>query len=787
MTSKAGAVVTAAATTDVTVTESAVVNADASVNVNGGKDVTVNVTDTDAGDGDTITLATAAGAEILVGGATAAVGKVAVTNTATVAGNQNQADVFVRGGTEVTVTENVTGTTVATTTTQGEVFVVGNANTTTVSVTQDALVAASATKKGIANGDVEIYDANATSNTAAGTIATVSLNNFAVAVVNSGALTTLNLMGTGTSVNAGALGQLTTAANDTLAVNVNGLTLAGGALTIDTDIKTLNIASSTAASSVAQLVNNSLTTLNVSGDAKFSTTNNAVNLTALTAINVTNTAGVSLAATLSNSTTFTGGDGADSIVIGATTKAIVMGKGDDAVQTSSVTLAAGGSVDGGDGTDTVSMVLADAVTASASGTFNSKFSNFEELKVISGAAGTVNLVGVNGVSLVETSGATGAQTFNNMASGGTLTLSGAIAGGGSYVVGVTNAAFSTTDTLNISLENSTAGVVAFGSVTAADVETVAVSTVDKGTAANVAATLDTATLVFTDAKTVTVSGNNGLTILNTAGSNITSFDASGVVGDDSTDTTANLAVTFSSGNATTTAVVTIKGGAGNDTLTGNAAKDTIDGGAGNDIIDGGLGQDTITVGAGRDVVNIANNDDNTAGDIIGSGTAAADKISGFTLTDAALAAVNLGATGATFQAATGGGANASLLSLDATADDAAGTAGANQALAVEANSTGAGSASGVTYEVKDGILTLGGAGVGTVDTLGEWLVEATAVASTLGEVLAFEFAGDTYVYAENGTADILVELDGLTGAKSLVEISGATTAAAGSILYADIV
>jgi len=101
------------------------------------------------------------------------------------------------------------------------------------------------------------------------------------------------------------------------------------------------------------------------------------------------------------------------------------------------------------------------------------------------------------------------------------------------------------------------------------------------------------TLAATAAKTVTLSGNNGLTLTNTNNAAITLFDASGVVKNDTaastyvaatTDSAANLAVTFASANTTASANVTIKGGAGDDTLSGTVAKDTISGGAGIDTI-----------------------------------------------------------------------------------------------------------------------------------------------------------------------------------------------------------
>jgi S-layer protein len=475
--------------------------------------------------------------------------------------------------------------------------------------------------------------------------------------------------------------------------------------------------------------------------------------------------------------TFTGGAGADTISLTAThTKAITMGAGDDKV-TYAGAAGTGGSVAAGDGTDTIVMTDAQADAADADATFNTKFTGFETLDIVTGAgATTINLAGINAVNNVVTRGAAGALQLDGFTSGGKLTLDAAV-GAGSYVANVTNAVLTPSDTFNLALSNAGAATVAFGQVTLAGIETVNISTVDAGTAS--AASVDTATLVATSAKTVVVTGSNGLTLTNTGNAAITSFDASGVVGNSTAtavDTAANLAVTFISVNTTTTATVTITGGAGNDVLSGAAAKDTINGGAGNDAVAGGLGIDNITVGVGRDSVVIHS----TAGTSTDSGTAAADVVTGFKVAEAIVAATDLSSR-ANFMASTAGGANMSILELDLTA-----AGPANQAINVEANATAlAGQAIGVTYTVTSGKLTLGGTGASTVDTLGEWLTEAAAVAATAGDILMFEFGGDSYVYAENGTADVLVQLVGVAGT-GLVEASAATTAAAGRILFLDI-
>lgn len=775
-TSAAAATLTASATSDVSATVSSVVGTDGAITINGGKNVTVAASAT------ATSGAADAAAEISVGATTAAAGAVVVTNRM-VADAAQQADVAVTGGTSVTITESL-GNALNTTSTQGNVTVTGGTATTAVTVNQDKAATASATVAGKVNGTVTISDRNAASATTAGVISTVSLNSYGTSTIDSSAINTVNLAGTGgaLTISRGALTAVPTA--NTLALNLNGLSGAAASITdgeaaADDGFTTVNITSSTAASTVADLVVADATTINVAGDAKVTFTANT-GFGAVTAVTVTNTAGSSFGTAFGTGVLFTGGAGADTISLSnAFTKAITMGAGDDTV-TYGGAAGTGGSVAAGDGTDTIIMTDAQADAADASSTFNTRFTGFEVLDVATGAATTtINLAGINGVNKVVTRGATGVLTLDGFATGGTLTLDAAV-GAGSVVANVTNAVLTAGDTFNVALSTAAAAAVAFGSVTLAGIETVNISTVDGGTAAS-AATIGTATLVATAATKVAVSGNNGLTLTNTGNTAITTFDASGVVGNSTStavDTAANLGVTFTSANVTTTATVTITGGAGNDTLTGAAAKDTINGGAGADVVGGGLGVDTITVGDGRDVVVV----NSTAGTSTDSGTAAFDSVTGFNVSEVISTAVDLSTT-ALFQAATAGGVNASLLNLDIDA------AAADQAITIEPTATNAnGQAVGVTYSVSArGILTLGGTGASAVDTLAEWLTEASAVAATLGDILAFEFGGDTYVFAENAAQDVLVKLVGVTGATGLVEVSAATTSTtAGAILYADI-
>jgi Ca2+-binding RTX toxin-like protein len=186
-------------------------------------------------------------------------------------------------------------------------------------------------------------------------------------------------------------------------------------------------------------------------------------------------------------------------------------------------------------------------------------------------------------------GTAGHLVLSNLASGGTVELTAT----GDITANVTGALAGTADVLNLTL---TGASLAAGTVTAPGVETVNIAT--GTTTASIHSTVDSLTLVDPSATSIAVTGNNGLTLTTTGDTAVTSFDASGVVGNGAGDTAANLAVTYTSANTNAT---TITGGAGNDTLIGNNGSDVIRGGAGNDTIFGEIGQDTLTGGAGADV------------------------------------------------------------------------------------------------------------------------------------------------------------------------------------------
>jgi S-layer protein len=443
-----------------------------------------------------------------------------------------------------------------------------------------------------------------------------------------------------------------------------------------------------------------VTTLDINGSGNLVLT--AGTYTALTTFDASDATGnVTLTAAIDNADTYKGGSGKDTIVsMGATTKDHTLGAGDDSVTLTVAALGTSGTIDAGAGTDTLGMTAANAETASnttGATAFEGTISNFEKLSIGALAADTsetINLAGLDDINYVVSAGITdGAAdgsdailTLNNMVSGGTLEFTGGVGttdADDATVVAISGAAVGTSDVFNLHINTGTSsGVLAVDTVTVANVETINISTQDGQTATtDVAATIMTATLVATSATAVTVTGNNGLNLTNTGNTAITSFDASGVVADKSTDTAANLAVTFVSDNVTT--AVSITGGAGNDTLTadsastkantisGGAGDDGITGGAGADVLSGGAGADTITGNAGADTMTGgAGNDSFVVG--VSASSAVRDVITDATAGDTITLAAGLGNAFTTTAASAGAGASfADLLNAATAAADTA--------------------------------------------------------------------------------------------------------------------
>jgi len=608
-------------------------------------------------------------ATIAVGAASAAKGAVTITQPTNFGEASDTAPTIdVTGGTSVNITQNLVGASDASqgtdtsseTFTGGAITVTGGSTTTDVTVTQTAAntavnyavaTAATATatgtlevagETGVVNGAVAVTDSKSTSLLDAGSITSVTLNNYGDSTVNSSALTTVNISGTGGTLGLTA-GALTTANVSTLTINASDAT--AGAITADADYTTINVSGATDTSTIANLTATGATTLNVSGDAKVTFT--AQTLAAVTDINVTNTAGVTLGTALGNTVAFDAVGGADAITVGATNKAIVMGGGDDTVTVTASALGTSttlgnGSIAAGEGEDTLVMDVDTAATATATTTFGTTTSGFEIVKVTqdganSGSAVTVALDNLDAsINEVVIAGAQD-TTVTGLVPGATLTLTAAAAASTTDTVLSVGSASGSSDVVSVTLQNASGGAADYGTLSVADVETIAITTSDTGTVAagRQYATVDTLDVTAAAATSITVAGNNGLNMGTNTAAKVTSFNASGVAGDNSTeDIAANLAVTYVSGNTTAGANLTLTGGAGNDTLTGNLNNDTISGGAGNDTLAGSTGADSIDGGTGTDTYAMTSAQ--IASAIEGAGTGTSTGI-----------AVNLGATAIT--------------------------------------------------------------------------------------------------------------------------------------------
>ena len=354
---------------------------------------------------------------------------------------------------------------------------------------------------------------------------------------------------------------------------------------------------------------NAATNLTVAGSA-LTTVSGFATTNVLTGVTVTGAGG--LAADLSTQSALTtidasGSSGANSITIGTAQ----VYKGGSGVDTVTATAAPTVTVDGGAGT-------ADVFVVNGASFALTNVKNFETLGLGALATGAYSAAGFSHL----TEGAvTAAVTFNTVAAGTDLTITNSVGFGTTYTLATDTA----TDVLNLKL--SSAGAINGNAVTATNVETVNISTVDTNTTKHV----DSMTLVDTALTTLKVSGNAGLNLGTGTMTTITSIDASGMT---NTAGTAGTGFSYTTGvlaaastikgsatggdvinAAAATAAVTITETAGTNTITGSSTiastltggtgADTINGGAGKDVIVGGGGADVITGGAGADTITVS--------------------------------------------------------------------------------------------------------------------------------------------------------------------------------------
>lgn len=578
---------------------------------------------------------------------------------------------------------------------------------------------------------IVITDNNAKADTL--TSASVTSADGSIAV-NSDALTTLSLAKTainatvtakaGTRELAVGLNEVTGGTvqdNTATTVNVNATTKASSGVTLTANAATsVNLDATGAKLTLADVNLNKAKTLTYSGDSAI-TVSATTDVGAVTTITGSGTGGLTVTPALATGVTVTGSDGADAFTIAAHTKAVSLGAGDDKI-TMSAALGSGGSVTGGDGTDTVVVNAASFSLAGVTG--------FETLGLGGAATGAYD---ANGFTALTHGALTGAVTYNKVAGGSDLTITATTGFGATYNL---LDATGTGDSLDLTITG--AAAITANTLTADAIETINIAVDDTNT--TLADINHVLTLAATDDyTTINVSGDAGLTLTHT-GTSLTTFDASGT-------TNADSAVSLTTGALT--AAATLTGGAGGDTLIASAATKsvTLNGNGGDDTltaasakdntVNGGDGDDTITTGTGADTI------DGGAGDDTITSSTGLDMITGGEGADTINVAVP-----------TNGNSYAEITDFTLGTDDIVFT-GTNGAETFTATA-----------------ITLAGTAV-----FQDYLDAATSGdGSTNSAVSWFQFAGDTYVVADNSAGVTFAN-----GADHVVKLTGAVSLATATI------
>ena len=462
--------------------------------------------------------------------------------------------------------------------------------------------------------------------------------------------------------------------------------------------------------------------------------------------------------------TVTTGSGDDAVdvtnVVTARELSVSTGAGDDTVTigtalvTSGATIA-GDVIDGGEGTDILSMTSA---IANGQATAVTTVSGFEEITISNALAANFTAAnfqaGLNTINLA----AGGAGTITLEAGSNTINLQDQLGGG----LGATDTGTATTDSITIVNEDAAADAFNGQAITSTGFETVNIVTTGTGaaTAQSIGAISVTADTGGT--ATVAVSGSN---IANLDG-NITAdvLDLSGLTAQAAGTATADMTGVRLVATAGETGTITgsagddvllgdandttnIDGGAGDDNITGGSDAETLNGGAGDDTIAGGGGADTINGGAGDDSITMAGTTESVDG---GDGD------------DTVVAAGNL-----TFGTTVAGGAGTDILSVNDAVTAAEGSVVSGFETLVIATAGGGrtvdlanfGNNTFTTVQVDDGTnaivvdsvagqgITLGAAALGADLTV--TLEDATGTADsqtiTLSSAAAFDTTNDVLV------------------------------------------
>lgn len=588
------------------------------------KDVqTTGQIEVQGGNNVSITATSAYGAAITVGTKLAPVGDVIISRANSLPSGGNGGPINVTGGKTIAIT-TVSGNPVDTTETHGPVTILGSSLTTSVSVLQSPSATKSASTVGVEAGVVSVTDVNGgAASLLAGTITTVTIDSYTTVSISDNALKTLSLANGSGDVTIDNSSSLANVTNKTLGLTVNALK--GGTLD-DADIyTTLNVTTTGAASTLANISFGAVTAMSVAGSkdlilnstagmSKLSTVNVSgsaglnANLSAasVTAVDTSATSGASKVSLDTSKASFTGGAGIETVINSATvsSKAINLGAGDDSLMMDNVKAIPTAKIDGGAGIDTLS-IKADLASEHALATV---VTGFERL-VLSGAnKQTIDLGGLGKFNHVSLAGA-GAEgvTLSNMPSAGTLVLTGA---GEKYTIsGDADAVSGKSEVLNVKLINATTDAISFASkgITAAAFETVLISTSD--TKPTPTGTFkDSITFLGNTVSNISVTGNAGLhlTATSTALSNV---DASGIsLGGFKWESGALTAAATVKGSLTANNEVNLKAATAAVNYIGGKGVDTVVVGAGAHVLTMGAGTgpntDTVSITALNSSINI---------------------------------------------------------------------------------------------------------------------------------------------------------------------------------------
>lgn len=582
-----------------------------------------------------------------------------------------------------------------------------------------------------------------------------------------------------------------------LNVTLNNVTNYGGL----EDSTATSVAITTAGkASVAELDTDVATAVTIAGDKNltlrmYDTGDSAYNTSAVKTITSTNTASVTIETTLSNTTAFTGGAGKETITINnQNTKATVLGAGDDKVTAVGTTLGAEGTIDGGDGTDTIAFSAADAAALSAltpATTYEARISNFEKVglgQVAGGAANAVNLANLDDISYVVSAGTAASSgtgerqtiTFGAAdANGGVLTVGGvnitiasnATAGAVSNAVAAQSAAIIAANPNIASVTSNGAGVVTVDYTTTSGPQA-AITAVQNGSGVTFGVVTPTdGTTEVTEQQTITV----GTAPAATGNFTVGGVTVSAVLG----DTTAQLATKIQAALAASlpagVASVSVAGSVVTATFTsaaGNASALVVGGAANATIFNTGGGGTAPAVGdnarayvapvAETQTFTVTAGSDATGGEILVAGARIALAANQTIDQVGAAIAASVGAIQAADSNVAGVAYNTANDTVTITYNSAAGNVGN----IVVADNTTTGSAISVTDNVVVGV--------------------AGSAAGAL-EVNHMANAGTFELTAANAGATTIVMTDATGTADSLnLKLNGAANLAAGAVTVAGV-